>query len=139
MLTRHCVADVAAATRLCVRPDADALAHPDRGGSQHAPQLARCREVKPLVRPEREVLVIARQHADCVIGPVRMRASRSMTLTLVRPGRRAGLRRREPVIWIRPGSRLLRILPSRAHAGRQVGKLVAAALPDGRKRDRVPG
>jgi len=50
--------------------DPDALADPHRGGPQHAAQLAALRQVKPLVRAQGEVLVIAGEPAAAVTAVV---------------------------------------------------------------------
>jgi hypothetical protein len=133
-----------------VRADADAFADPYRSGSQHAAQLAALWQVEPLMRPQREVLVIAGEHASVVSGAVSSHVDRPVVANIVRPGRGAGVRGRglgcgrgrgrgrEPVVWIRPGGRLHRILPGGADPLREVRKLVAAALADGSERDRVP-
>ena len=44
---------------LGARASAYALAEPQRAGSQHAAQLAGARQVPPVPRPQREVLVVA--------------------------------------------------------------------------------
>jgi hypothetical protein len=128
---------VAMATlRMCA--DADALAHPDRARPEHAPQFAGLGQVKPLMRPQREVLVIPGQHAGTVAGAVCTRTAHPLTATIFGSGRSARVRARKPVVRIRPVGRLLRILPGGAHLGGEVRKLVAAALANGSERDRVP-
>jgi hypothetical protein len=102
-----------------------AVPEPDRARAQHAPQLAAARQVRAIARPEREVLGLAGQVAG------RMRAG------WVQRG--PGGRGREAVVWIWPRRRLPRVSARTVEPVRQQGKLVAAALPDRRERNRVPG
>jgi hypothetical protein len=101
---------------LRVSANADTLADPDRAGPQHAPQLAGLRQVKPLMRPQSEVLVIPRQGADAEASAVSMYAGPPIANVSLRRSRDAGVRHRKPVIWIRPDSRLRRILAGRANS-----------------------
>jgi hypothetical protein len=121
--------------------DPDALADPHRGGPQHAAQLAALRQVKPLVRAQGEVLVIAGESAAAVTGVVSTDADWPTARNIVGPGRDelVLVRGRKSVVRIRPGGRLERVLPGGADLCSEVRKLVAAALPDGSERDRVPG
>jgi len=132
-------AALAAAASLRVGADADALANPDRARPQHASQLARFRQVEPLMRPQCEVFVIAGERACRVTGSASVRPGEPMAATSVEPRRVAWVRRRKPIIGIRPGGRLLRILPGCADARREVQQLVPATLADGSERDRIPG
>jgi hypothetical protein len=98
-------------------PDAHALADPDRAGAKHAPQLARTRQIDALTRAQREVLVVAGKIAIQRTGIAMAQARRRMR---PRPGFRAGclarVGSREPVVRIRPGCCLIRIVPGRANA-----------------------
>jgi hypothetical protein len=100
-----------------LQPSAHALAEPQRAGPKHAAQLAGARHVRPVPRPQREVLMVAGQVA----------------------GTRAAARGREPVVRVRPGLSLLRIEAGGTNPGRQLGELITAALAYGRERHRVPG
>jgi hypothetical protein len=117
---------------------ADALADPHRGGSQHASQLAALGQVKPLVRAQGEVLVIAGEPA-AVTAKLSTHAARPAARNFVGPRGDNLNRGRKSVVRIRPGGRLQRVLPGGADLCGEVRKLVAAALPDGSERDRVPG
>ncbi|HEY2312708.1 MAG TPA: hypothetical protein VGH96_03765 [Streptosporangiaceae bacterium] len=57
----------------------------------------------------------------------------------IQPACLASAGSREPVVRIRPGSCLLRILPCRADAIRQLRQLVSTSLADSRERHRVSG
>jgi hypothetical protein len=98
------------------RASANALAEPQRAGPQHAPELARAWQVCPVPGPQREVLMLARQVA----------------------GFRTAARRREPVVRVGPRGSLLGIEAGGSYPPGQLGKLIAAALADGRERHRVP-
>ena len=99
-----------------LRSGAHALAEPQRARPKHAAQLTGARHVRPVPRPQREVLVVAGQ-----------------------AGIRAAARGGEPVVRIRPGRGLLRIEAGSTDPGRQLGELITAALAYGRERHRVPG
>jgi hypothetical protein len=107
------------------RPGASAVPDPDRARAQHAPQLAAARQVGSVTGAEREVLGLAGQ------VPGRMQAGWIQRGT-------AG-RRWEPVVWVRPRRRLLRVVTCPVEPVRQLRKLVAAPLADRRERYRVPG
>jgi len=94
-------------------PGTHALALPFGAGPQQAPKLPGARQIRPVPRPQREVLVVAGQVT----------------------GLRAGTHHREPVVGVGPGCRLLRILAGDAEALRQLRELVAAPLADGGERD----
>jgi hypothetical protein len=99
-------------TLMRARTGPHALAEPQRAGSQHAAQLADARHVSPVFRPQREILVVAGQVA----------------------GRRSAARGGEPVVRIRPRDSLLGIEAGGSDSGGQLGKLISAALADGRER-----
>jgi hypothetical protein len=102
---------------LRLSPDAGAVADPDRARPQDAAQLAAYRQVKPVMRVQRKVLVIPGEHARAVP----MRAAEPVAMTGVRYGGGAVAWGREPVIGIRPGGHLLRIVPRRIDPCREVG------------------
>jgi hypothetical protein len=101
---------------LRARASAHALAEPQRTGPQNAAELAGTWQVSPVPGPQREVLVVAGQVA----------------------GFRAAAGRREPVVRVRPRRSLLGIEAGGSYPPSQLGKLIAAALADGRERHRVP-
>jgi hypothetical protein len=100
---------------LLARASAHALAEPQGTGPQHAAELAGTWQVCPVPGPQREVLMLAGQVAG-----------------------RAAAGGREPVVRVRPRRSLLGIEASRSYPPSQLGKLIAAALADGRERHRVP-
>jgi hypothetical protein len=102
---------------LRARARAHALAEPQRTGPQQTPELARAWHVTPVPGPQREVLMIAGQVT----------------------GSRAAAGGGEPVVRVRPRRSLLGIEAGGSYPPGQLGKLIAAALPDGRERHRVPG
>ena len=110
VLSRWCVA------LLRARASAHALAEPQGAGPQHAAEFAGTWQVSPVPGPQREVLMLAGQVARS------------------RPA--AG--GREPVVRVRPRRSLLGIEASLSYPPSELGKLIAAALADGRERHRVP-
>jgi len=101
---------------LRARASAHALAEPQGAGPQHAAEFAGTWQVSPVPGPQREVLMLAGQVARS------------------RPA--AG--GREPVVRVRPRRSLLGIEASLSYPPSELGKLIAAALADGRERHRVP-
>jgi hypothetical protein len=116
-MTAGCVLSRWRVALLRARPGAHALAEPQRAGPQYAAELAGARHVSPVPRPQREVLVVAGQVA----------------------GVRAAARGGEPVVRVRPRGSLLGIEAGSSYPRGQLGKLIAAALADGRERHRIPG
>jgi hypothetical protein len=104
-----------------VPADPDALSDPDRAGSQQASQFAGPRQVGPLVRAQREVLVVTRQEADRVTAVAAVRGRQQRASGYGGPGDDDAIRRRKPVIRVRPGRRLLGVIPGRADARGKVG------------------
>ncbi len=108
-------------------PGAGAFARPDGAGPEHAPQLAAARQVRPVARAQREVLLLA--------GKITTR----MGLRL--RGTTDGLRPRrswEPVVWIRPLGGLPRIYSRSADPVGQQREQVPATLTHGRERHVIP-
>jgi hypothetical protein len=103
--------------RLRARASTHALAEPHRAGPQHAAQLAGARQVSPVAREQREVLMVAGQAAAI----------------------RAAATGGEPVVGVRPRGGLLGVEPGRGDPCSQLRQLVSAALANGRERPRVPG
>jgi len=97
---------------------AHALAYPDRARAEHAPQFAGTRQVSAVPRAQREVLVVAWQVTNCLTTVSAITASDCLTgrgaSAQASGGAAAG--RGEPVVRIRPGCRLLRVLPGCADA-----------------------
>ena len=130
---------LAATPRLRVRPDADALADPDRARPQHASQFARLRQVEPIMGAQREVLMIAGQGSLGLTAAVAPGTRRPTPGAMCWPGAGPSVWRGEPVVGVRPRRLLLGILPGRADPRGQVQQLVPAALADSRERDGVAG
>lgn len=116
-------------------PHPRALAEPDGTRPQHAPQLARSWRIHAVARPQREVLVIAGHVTGR--GPASRVSGRTPARVFI-TARVDDPRGWEAVVRIRPRGRLRRVEPRRAHALGQPGQLVAAALPHGRERHRIP-
>ena len=98
--------------RLRMLASAGTLTQPNSTGPKHAPQLTRARQIRPVARAQRKILMVA--------------------------GHRSGGMCREPVIWVRPFGGQRWIAACFADALRELGKLVAATLADRRERHRVP-
>jgi hypothetical protein len=111
---------LAAAPWLRVRPDADALADPDRARPQHAPQFARFRQVEPIMGAQREVLVIAGQRPLGLTAAVAPGTRGPTARAMRRLGTRPAFWRGEPVVGVGPRRLLLGILPGRADPRRQI-------------------
>jgi hypothetical protein len=102
--------------------DADALADPDGAGAKHASQLAGTRHVRSFARAQREVLVVVAQVARSVTDAARdvIRRCLSWSWAGANAGRLA-VGGREPVVRVRPGRRLLRIIARRTDALGELG------------------
>jgi len=110
-----------------VRSGAGAVPHPYGTRSQQAPEFTRAWQVGAIPGAQREVLGLARQIAARMPPGAGTPAGRG-------GGRRTG----EPVVGIGPGGNLVRVEPRLAHPVGQLGKLMTAALANGRERNRVP-
>ncbi len=129
-----------AVVRMLTDADADALADPDGAGAKHASQLAGTRHVHSFAGAEREVLVVVAQVAGGVTDTARdvIRRCLSWPCAGVKASHLA-VGSREPVVRVRPGGCLLRIIARRADPLGKLGQLIPATLPDCGKRHRVPG
>src|SRR5215469_104447 len=96
-LARHGMSATLASASVRVRANADALTDPDRCGPQHTPQLTGFRQVKPLIGPEGEVLVIAGKYAGCVTSAVVVPTGWPVAWTRVWPGHGSAAWQRKPV------------------------------------------
>jgi hypothetical protein len=107
---------------LAADADADALADPNGAGAKHASQLACTRHVHSFARAQREVFVVVAQVARSVTDAARdvIRGCLSWPWAGVNAGRLA-VGRREPVVRVRPGRRLLRIIARRTDALGELG------------------
>lgn len=114
-------ARLAALARLGAAAYALALANPDRARPQDASQLAGLRQVDPLMRAQREVLVIAGDKSGGVLAVAATRPGLSKPGISAWARRTAAARYRKSVIRVRPSRRLLGILPGRTDSRREVG------------------
>ena len=102
--------------------DADALPNPDGAGAKHASQLAGTRHVHSFARAQREVLVVVAQVARSVTDAARGVIRRCLSWPWVgASASRLAIGRREPVVRVRPGCCLLRIIARRTDALGELG------------------
>ena len=102
--------------------NADALPNPDGAGAKHASQLAGTRHVHSFARAQREVLVVVAQVARSVTDAARGVIRRCLSWPWVgASASRLAIGRREPVVRVRPGCCLLRIIARRTDALGELG------------------